>query len=177
VEDVKPVLKKKQKTDFNLQPFWGGGFWPGWIVKYAVFIWFDSSRTGYHLVIGFRSSVCFRFVAVRWMANMRSFCFVIAFHNFVLHWKIGLLINVQHNIIQNHTQCYVGLIVFCRIFHTFRLNPTEHSAKYRQSDKTLLWLRIMLWSSWPVVISMKKKLAGPNELQQVCDRSNPWKLR
>ena len=32
VEDVKPVFLKK-KTDFNRQPFWGGEFLPGWIVK------------------------------------------------------------------------------------------------------------------------------------------------
>ena len=32
VEDVKPVLLKKI-TGFNRQPFWGGGFLPGWIVK------------------------------------------------------------------------------------------------------------------------------------------------
>jgi len=32
VEDVKPVLILK-KTDLNRQPFCGGGFLPGWIVK------------------------------------------------------------------------------------------------------------------------------------------------
>ena len=32
VEDVKPVLVKKN-IDFNRQPFWGGRFLPGWIVK------------------------------------------------------------------------------------------------------------------------------------------------
>jgi hypothetical protein len=33
VEDVKPVLFFNKKTDFNRQPFWGGGFLPGWIMK------------------------------------------------------------------------------------------------------------------------------------------------
>jgi hypothetical protein len=81
VEDVKLVLVKK-KSDFNRHPFSGGGFLPGWIVKHADFIRFDSSRAGYHLVPGFKLSVRCRLVAVWWMANRRSFCFIIAFHNF-----------------------------------------------------------------------------------------------
>jgi hypothetical protein len=93
VEDVKPVLKKK-KTDFNRQPFWGGGFLPGWIVKHADFVRFDSSRAGYHLVLGFRLSVRCRLVAVWWMTNMRSFCFIIACQNFTT-LKTGLFINAQ----------------------------------------------------------------------------------
>jgi hypothetical protein len=53
VEDVKLVLFEK-KLDFNWQPFWGGGFLPGWIMKHVDFIRFDSYRVGYHLVLGFR---------------------------------------------------------------------------------------------------------------------------
>ena len=95
--------------DFNRQPFWGGGFLPGWIVKHAEFIRFDSSRVGYHLGLGFRLSVRCRLVAVWWMANMRSFCFIIAFHDFA-------------------------------------------TLKYRFTYQRP--------SSWLVVITMKKKLAG-----------------
>jgi hypothetical protein len=69
------------------------------------------------------------------MANRRSFCFIIAFHNFA-------------------------------------------TLKNR--------LTYQCPSSWPVVITIKKKisqnlekkyriLAGPNEWQQVCNRSNPGK--
>ena len=68
------------------------------------------------------------------MANKRSFCFIIAFHNFAT--------------LEN-------------------------------------WLTYQCPSSWPVVITMKKKLAGtwktyrilagPNQWQQVCNRSNPEK--
>jgi hypothetical protein len=69
------------------------------------------------------------------MANKRSFCFIIAFHNFV---------------------------------------TLENQVTYQCP------------SSWPVVITMKKKLAGtwkkiyrilvgPNEWQQDCNRSNPEK--
>ena len=43
---------------------------------------FDSSMAGYHLVLGFRLFVHCRFVVVWWMTNMRSFCFIIAFHSF-----------------------------------------------------------------------------------------------
>jgi len=67
------------------------------------------------------------------MTNTRSFCFIIAFHNFAT--------------LEN-------------------------------------WFVYQCPSSWPVVITMKKKLAGtwkkkyriladPNEWQQVCNRSNP----
>ena len=68
------------------------------------------------------------------MANMRNFCFIIAFHNFA---------------------------------------TLENRLTYQCP------------SSWPVVITMKKKLAGtwktyrilagPNQWQQVCNRSNPEK--
>ena len=79
MEDAKPVILEK-KTDFNRQPFWGGGFLPGWIVKRADFIRFDSSRAGYHMVLEFRLYVGFKFRAVWWMANKWSFFFIIAFH-------------------------------------------------------------------------------------------------
>ena len=85
------------------------GFLPGWIVKQADFIRCDSSKAGYHLVLGFRLSIRCRLVAVWWMANRRSFCFIIAFHNFA-------------------------------------------TLKNR--------LTYQCPSSWPVVITMKKKLAG-----------------
>jgi hypothetical protein len=81
VEDVKLVLLKK-KTYPNRQPFWGGGFFTGWIAKQVNFIPFDSSRAGYHLVLRFRSSVRYKLLAVWWMTNMRSFCFIIAFPYF-----------------------------------------------------------------------------------------------
>jgi hypothetical protein len=81
VEDVKPVLLQK-KSDFNRQPFWGGGFLLGWIVKSADFILFDSSRARYHLGLGFRLFVRCMFVALWWTTNKQSFCFIIAFHNF-----------------------------------------------------------------------------------------------
>jgi hypothetical protein len=133
VEDVKPVLLGKKKSDFNRQPFWGGGFLPGWIVKHADFIWFESSRVRYQLVLGFKLSVRCRIVAVWWMADRRSFCFNIAFHNYFTALKN--------------------------------------------------WLTYQCPSSWPVVITMKKKLAGtwkknrilasPNSWQQVRNRSNP----
>ena len=93
VEDVKPVLLKK-KSDFNRQPFWGGGFLLGWIVKHADLIRFDLSRTGYHLVLGFRLSIRCRLVAVWWMANKQNFCFITAFHNFAT-LETGLLIDAQ----------------------------------------------------------------------------------
>jgi hypothetical protein len=108
VEDVKPMLLKKT-TDFNWQSFWGGGFLPGWIVKYADSIRFDSSRARYHLVLGFRLSICYRLVAIWWMANKGNFCFILAFHNFA---TLGNRLTYQ-----------------CP-------------------------------NSWPVVITMKKKLAG-----------------
>jgi hypothetical protein len=73
------------------------------------FIQFDSSRVGYHLVLGFRLFVHCRLVAVWLMASRGSFCFIIAFHNFATLKK--------------------RLIYQCP-------------------------------SSWPVVITMKKKLAG-----------------
>jgi hypothetical protein len=95
---VKPLffLIIKKNSDFNRQPFGGGGFLPGWIVNYADFIQFDSSRAGYHMVVGFRLCVHCKLVAVRWMANRRSFCFIIAFHNFAtLEKKNGFLINAQ----------------------------------------------------------------------------------
>ena len=43
---------------------------------------FDSSRAGYHMVMGFRLYPRCRLVAVWWMSNMRSFCFIVAFRNF-----------------------------------------------------------------------------------------------
>ena len=46
------------------------------------FIRSDSCRVGCHLVLGFRLFVRCRLVAVWWMANKRSICFIIAFHNF-----------------------------------------------------------------------------------------------
>jgi hypothetical protein len=94
--------------NFNRQPFWGGGFLPGWIVKHVDFIWFDSSRAEYHLFLGFRLFVRCRHVVVWWMANMRSFCFIIAFHD---------------------------------------LDTLENRLTYQCP------------SSWPVVITVKKKLA------------------
>ena len=98
-------------------------------------IWrFDSPKARYHLVLRFKLSVRRRLVAVWWMVNRQSFCFIIAFHNFAIF---------------------------------------ENRLTYQCS------------SSWPVVITMKKKLAGtwkkyrilasPNEWQQVCNRSNPEK--
>ena len=98
----------KKTTDFNWQPFWEG-FLPGWIVKHVDFIRFDSSKAGYHLVLGFRLSARYGLVAVWWMMNKRSFCFIIAFHNFA---------------------------------------TLENRLTYQCQ------------SSWPVVITMKKKLAG-----------------
>jgi hypothetical protein len=124
-----------KKTDFNQQPFWGGGFLPGSIVKLADFTQFHSSSVGYHLVLEFRLYVRCRFMTVWWMANMWNFCFIIAFHNF----------------------------------------PTlENRLTYQCPN------------SWPVVITMEKKLAGtwkknyrilagPNSWQQVCNWSNPEK--
>jgi hypothetical protein len=73
--------------------FWKhNGFQPATILRRRIltrmnceigkFIRFDSSRAEYHLVLGFRLFVHCRLVAVWWMANKRSFCFIIAFHNF-----------------------------------------------------------------------------------------------
>jgi len=110
VEDVIPMFfSKKKKTDFNWQPFWGGGFLPKWIVKWADFISFYSSRAGYHLVIGSRLYVRCKLVVVWRMANMCSFCFIIALYNFA---------------------------------------TLKNQLTYQCP------------SSWPVVITMKKKLAG-----------------
>ena len=98
------------------------------------FIRFNSSSAIYHLVLGFRLSVRCRLVMVWWMANMRSFCFIIALQNFA---------------------------------------TLENRLTYQCP------------SSWLVVIIIKKKLAGtwkkyrilvgPNQWQQVCNRSNPGK--
>jgi hypothetical protein len=81
VEDVKPVLLKKKRIStgnhFEEEDFHPDELWnrrPG-------FIPLDSSRTGYHRVLGFRLSVRCRLVTVWWMANKRNFCFIIAFHN------------------------------------------------------------------------------------------------
>jgi hypothetical protein len=46
------------------------------------------------MIPGFKLFVRCRLVAVWWMANMQSFCFIIAFV-IMLHWKTGLLINAQ----------------------------------------------------------------------------------
>ena len=73
------------------------------------FIQFDSSRAIFHMVLGFGLFVCSRLVAVWWMANKRSFCFIIAIHKFA---TLGNQLTYQ-----------------CP-------------------------------SSWPVVITVKKKLAG-----------------
>ena len=117
------------------------GLLTGWFAKQADFIQFDSCKVKYHPVLGFRLFVRCRFVAVWWMTSMRSFRFVVAFHNFV----------------------------------TLRNRLTYQCP-----------------SSWPVVVTMKKKLAstwkinklciyiyrvlaGPNEWQQVCNRLNPDK--
>jgi hypothetical protein len=89
----------------------------------------------YHLILWFRLYVHCTLVAVWWKTNKRSFCFIIAFHDFA---------------------------------------TMENRLTYQCP------------SSWPVVITMKKKLAGtlekkyrilagPNEWQQVCNRSNPEK--
>ena len=75
----------------------------------ADFIRFDSSRVRYHLILGFRLSVHCKLIAVWWMTNRRSFCFIIACHNFA---------------------------------------TLENRFTYQCP------------SSWPVVITMKKKLAG-----------------
>ena len=95
---------------------------------------FIISRAGYHQVLGFRFSVCCRLVAVCGMANMQSFCFIIACHNFA---------------------------------------TLENRLTYQCP------------SSWPVVITVKKKLAGTLKYiqdfvrsklwQQVCNRLDPKK--
>jgi hypothetical protein len=108
VEDVKPVLLKKNRIS-TINHLEEKDFLPGWIVKQADFIRFDSSRVGYHLVLGYTLFVHCKLVEVWWMANKRSLCFIIAFHN---------------------------------------------SAKIKN------WLTYQYPSSWPVFITMKKKLAG-----------------
>ena len=81
VEDVKPVLLKKRN-----------GFQLATILRRRIFTWRIilwsrqlssslSSRTEYDLVLGFRLYIRWRLVAVWWMTNKRSFCFIIAFHN------------------------------------------------------------------------------------------------
>jgi len=94
VEDVKHVFFNNKKKDFNWKPFWGGGFSCWWIVKYVDFIQFDSSRAGYHMVLGFRLCVCCKVVAVWWMTNRQSFATLLHFI-ILLHWKSGLPFNAQ----------------------------------------------------------------------------------
>ena len=107
VEVVKPMLLKIKRiltgNQFEEEDFYPYGLWNRRIIR------FDSSRVGYHMVIGFRSYVRCRLVAVWWMANTLSLCFILAFHYFA-------------------------------------------TLKNR--------LTYQCPSSWPVVITMKKKLAG-----------------
>ena len=81
VEDVKPVLLKYKRISagnhFEEEGFYPDELWnrrisSGLIHLGSYIIWF----------IGFKLSICCSFVAVWWMANMLSFCFIIAFHNF-----------------------------------------------------------------------------------------------
>jgi hypothetical protein len=88
VKDVKPVLlanlKINLKKGFQPAPILRGGFLPGWIVKHANIIRLDLSRAGHHMILGFKLSIHCRHVVVWWMSNIRNFCFIIAFHIFVI---------------------------------------------------------------------------------------------
>jgi hypothetical protein len=99
-----PCLKKKQistNNHFEEEDFYPDELWNRRISS-------DLIHLG-HLVLGFRLHVCCKLVAIWWMTNKRSFCFVIAFHSFAT--------------LEN-------------------------------------WLTYQCPSSWLVVITMKKKLAG-----------------
>jgi hypothetical protein len=59
-------------------------------VKQADFIWFDSSRAGYHRVLRFRLSVRYRLVAV-WRAGE---AFALILHLMILlHWKTAQVLD------------------------------------------------------------------------------------
>jgi len=66
VEDVKPVLsiKNKNKCKFQLATILRRRIFTRMNYKIAGFIRFDSSRTGYHPLLGFRLVVRYKLVAV-----------------------------------------------------------------------------------------------------------------
>ena len=80
VEDVKLVLLNIKRTStgnhFEEEDFYLDELWNRRISS------IDSSRAIYHLVLWVRLFVHCRVVAVWWLANMQSFCFIIRFHNF-----------------------------------------------------------------------------------------------